>query len=55
MRIYCAATACYNLLKRTDDKEVLKDNSNMMKSPEFYTSISHLSDTIIIACHWLGR
>lgn len=55
MRIYCAATACYNLLKRTDDKELPKDNSNLIKSPEFYASLSHLSDTIVVACHWLGR
>jgi hypothetical protein len=55
MRIYCAATACYNLLKRNDDKELLKDNSNLIKSPEFYASLSHLSDTIVVACHWLGR
>jgi hypothetical protein len=55
MRIHCAATTCYNLLKRPDDKESVNDNSNMMNSPEFYTSISILSDAIVNACHWLGR
>jgi len=54
MRIHCAATACYNFLKRPDDKES-NDNSNVMKSPEFYASISSLSDAIVVACHWLGR
>jgi len=54
MRIHCAATTCYNLLKRPDDKES-NDNSNVMNSPEFYVSISSLSDTIVVACHWLGR
>jgi hypothetical protein len=55
MRIHCAATTCYNLLKRPDDKESTNDNSNVMNSPEFYTSISSLSDAIVVACHWLGR
>jgi hypothetical protein len=55
MRIHCAATTCYNLLKRPEDKDSNSDNSNVMNSPEFYTSISHLSDAIVITCHWLGR
>ncbi|CAF0742387.1 unnamed protein product [Adineta steineri] len=53
MRIHCTATACYNLLKRHD--EPLNDNSNVMNSPEFYTSISNLSNAIVETCHWLGR
>jgi len=55
MRIHCTATTCYNLLKRPDDKESVNDNSNVMNSPEFYTSISNLSDAIVVTCHWLGR
>jgi hypothetical protein len=56
MRIHCAATTCYNLLKRPDDREPINNNnSNVMNSPEFYTSISNLSDAIVLACHWLGR
>ncbi|CAF1104298.1 unnamed protein product [Rotaria sordida] len=54
MHIHCAATTCYNLIKRLDDKE-LTNNSNVMNSPEFYTSISNLSDVIVVTCHWLGR
>lgn len=55
MRIHCTATTCYNLLKRPEDKDSTIENSNVINSPEFYTSISHLSDTIVLACHWLGR
>ncbi len=55
MRIHCAATTCYNLLKRPDDKEPSNNNSNVINSPEFYTSISNLSETILSTCHWLGR
>lgn len=55
MRIHCSATTCYNLLKRPEDKHLTVENSNVTHSPEFYTSISHLSDTIVLACHWLGR
>jgi hypothetical protein len=53
MHIHCTATTCYNLLKRHD--ELLNDNSNMINSPEFYTSISNLSNAIVETCHWLGR
>jgi hypothetical protein len=53
MRIHCTATTCYNLLKRHD--ETINDNSNVMNSPEFYTSISNLSNAIVETCHWLGR
>jgi hypothetical protein len=53
MRIHCTATTCYNLLKRHD--EIINDNSNVMNSPEFYTSISNLSNAIVETCHWLGR
>ena len=55
MRIHCSATTCYNLLKRPEDKDSTIENSNVINSPEFYTSISHLSDAIVLACHWLGR
>ena len=55
MRIHCTATTCSNLLKCTDDKESINDNSNVINSPEFYTSISNLSDAIVNCCHWLGR
>jgi hypothetical protein len=55
MRIHCTATTCYNLLKRPDDREPINDNSNVINSPEFYISISNLSETIVLACHWLGR
>ena len=55
MRIHCAAMACYNILKRPDHKEPPNNNSHVMNSPEFYTSISSLSDAIVAACHWLGR
>ncbi len=53
MRIHCTATSCYNLLKRHD--ETINDNSNVMNSPEFYTSICNLSNAIVETCHWLGR
>ncbi|CAF4846585.1 unnamed protein product [Rotaria sp. Silwood1] len=54
MHIHCAATTCYNIIKRIDDKEST-NNSNVMNSPEFYASISHLSEVIVVTCHWLGR
>lgn len=54
MHIHCAATTCYNLLKRPDTKDST-NNSNVMNSPEFYASISNLSDIIVVTCHWLGR
>lgn len=53
MRIHCTATTCYNLLKRQD--ETINDNSNVLNSPEFYTSICNLSTAIVETCHWLGR
>ncbi|CAF4061050.1 unnamed protein product [Rotaria sp. Silwood2] len=53
MRIHCTATTCYNLLKRYD--EAINDNRHVMNSPEFYTSISNLSNAIVETCHWLGR
>ncbi|CAF3757449.1 unnamed protein product [Rotaria socialis] len=60
MHIHCAATTCYNILKRHDLKESTNNNNNnnnstIMNSPEFYSSISNLSDVIVITCHWLGR
>ncbi|CAF2522711.1 unnamed protein product [Rotaria sp. Silwood2] len=54
MHIHCAATTCHNMIKRLDDKES-SNNSNVLNSPEFYASISNLSDTIVVTCHWLGR
>ncbi|CAF0821417.1 unnamed protein product [Rotaria sordida] len=53
MRIHCTGTTCYNLLKRYD--ETINDNSHVMNSPEFYTSICNLSNAIVETCHWLGR
>lgn len=53
MRIHCTATTCYNILKKND--EAINDNSNVTNSPEFYTSISNLSNAIVETCHWLGR
>ncbi|CAF0955670.1 unnamed protein product [Rotaria magnacalcarata] len=55
MHIHCAATTCYNILKRHDLKESTNNNSTIMNSPEFYTSVSNLSDVIVTTCHWLGR
>jgi len=55
MRIHSAATSCLNLLKGTDEKDRQKENNTVLKSPNFYASISHLSDTIVATCHWLGR
>ena len=55
MRIHCTATTCYNILKRPEERDARQDNSNMINSPEFYTSISNLSDAIVDTCHWLGR
>ncbi|UJR22517.1 hypothetical protein I4U23_025567 [Adineta vaga] len=53
MRIHCTATTCYNQLKRHDDTS--NDNSNVTNSPQFYTSVSNLSNAIVETCHWLGR
>ncbi len=51
MCIHCTATT--NQLKRYD--ETINDNSNVMNSPEFYTSISNLSNAIVETCNWLGK
>ncbi|CAF2134312.1 unnamed protein product [Rotaria magnacalcarata] len=53
MRIRCTTITCFNLLKRFDESS--NDNSQVMGSPEFYTSISNLSNAIVETCHWLGR
>ncbi|CAF4961981.1 unnamed protein product, partial [Rotaria sp. Silwood1] len=53
MRIHCTAITCSNLLKRYD--EAINDNRHVMNSPEFYISISNLSNAIVETCHWLGR
>lgn len=55
MRIHSAANTSWNFFKRNDEKDGDTENSNWIKSPSFYTSISHLSDAIVITCHWLGR
>ncbi|CAF1233926.1 unnamed protein product [Adineta steineri] len=55
MRIHCAATTCFNLLRRPETKESINDNSTVINSPEFHLSISNLSEVIVTACHWLGR
>ena len=55
MRIHCAATTCFNLLRRPDDRDSTNDHHTVINSPEFYTAMSHLSDTIVITCHWLKR
>lgn len=55
MRIHCTASTCCNILKRPEEKDTRHDNSTMMNSPEFYTSICNLSDAIVDTCHWLGR
>ncbi|CAF1047410.1 unnamed protein product [Adineta ricciae] len=53
MRIHCTATTCYNQLKKHDDTS--NDNSNVINSPHFYTSVCNLSNAIVETCHWLGR
>lgn len=55
MRIHSTATVCSNFLKRPQTTTSGEQSNAIINSPEFYTSLSNLSEAIVDTCHWLGR